>query len=374
MTQQPRYANFHIIHPIPFSNPNRDDTGAPKTTTYGGTVRGRISSQADKRPSRTDFEGLSDADKTLRSKYATSHLAGKVHALLTEAGTVLDDKGRKRVDDAIAKEIASLTGSKDEAKATLVWLAEDEINALAGRVAAKNGADGLSKDDIDAVLSRTTSSLTVAAFGRMFANRADLQIEAAAQVAHAFTTHEQQVDLDYFTAVDELAASFNPDQGAGAGHLDVNEFHSGVFYRYFNINRDDLTANWQPLDSPQGVPHQDAGVTGRLAQLLESLVEVVARGREATASHQTLPAHVLVTFTRRGTTYAPAFETPVKPAKDGGYLPGSIAALTDYADKVVRVAGPDHRIVFSLDDPTSTTLPDVYTTVARWLAGDDTAI
>lgn len=376
MSENLRFVNFHILHPIPFSNPNRDDTGAPKTTMYGGAVRGRLSSQADKRPSRLGFESGSEADRTHRSKFAARHLTGKVMALLEADGTVLDAKRTKKLEDDLKRELGKLTGANEDARDTLVWLAERELNALATRIAGRHteGELTLGTDDVNEVLSTSTESLTIAAFGRMFAARADLQIEAAVQVAHAFTTHAQQVDLDYFTAVDDLQASYDtPDadgkvKGAGAGHLDVNEFHSGVFYRYFNVNRADLVANWGPLTGDESSDDTIA----RLAAFLTAMVRELPSGRDATAAHQTAPAHVMVTFSQRGTSYAPAFEAPVE--ADGGYTAPSIERLVRYADRVTRVDGDDHRLVFDLEDDATRPLPELIETAARWLAGDDTAI
>ncbi|AXV09905.1 CRISPR-associated protein, Cse4 family (plasmid) [Euzebya pacifica] len=363
-----RYANFHILHPLAFSNPNRDDTGAPKTTTYGGTVRGRMSSQSQKRAARTAFEGQTTADRTHRSKYAADRLLDTTTTLLAANGTTLTPDQTEKLHKSVRTEIGKLTGKADDAKATLVWLAEAELNGLAAKLAVKAGAE-MTKDDIDAALSTTTDSLTIAAFGRMFASRADLAIEAAAQVGHAFTTHAQANDLDYLTAFDDLQASYDtPDddgnvKGAGAGHLDVNEFHSGVFYRYFNLNRDDLTDNWRPLTN-QGAP----GTTERLEAFLREMTIQLPTGRDATAAHQTPPAYVMVTFTERAATLAPAFETPVAGGANDGYLPGSIAALTGYADAIARIYGPDHRIVVNLTDPDAqTTLADLTGAVANWV-------
>jgi len=369
-TRTPRYANIHLLTDLPFSNPNRDDTGAPKTATYGDVLRGRMSSQALKRPARLDFEGRSGADLTHRSKYASRRLAEKVHTLLAEAGTSLDEKAKAKLDQSIAKEIGKLTGDSDDAKATLVWLAEAELNELAVKIAGKAGAE-MDRADVDAVLSQQTDSLTIALFGRMFANRADLTMEAAVQFGHAITTHEQQVDLDYFTAFDDLQASYDtPDtdgkvKGAGAGHLDVNEFTSGIFYRHIAIARDDLAANWAPLADP---PADRAEIVDRLAAVVDSLLSTVPQGRASTASHDTPPRYVMVTFTPRPTSYAPAFETPVAASDQGGYARPSVDALAAYADKALRYVGEDQRIVFDLDDPDTLTFDTLVEKVATWLA------
>ena len=38
------FVDIHVLQTLPPSNPNRDDTGAPKTATFGGVQRMRISS------------------------------------------------------------------------------------------------------------------------------------------------------------------------------------------------------------------------------------------------------------------------------------------------------------------------------------------
>lgn len=367
-----RYVNIHTLTALPFSNPNRTDTGAPKTAIYGGTVRGRLSSQSVKRAARTHFEATSGADLTQRSKFFAKHLTRRVEQLLEGADATLDQTAKDKLEKSVRSEVGKLTGGREDAKDTLIWLAEHDINALAQKIAAKasGGTLELTKTEIDEILSTTTESLTIAGFGRMLANRADLQIEAAVQVAHAFTTHQQDVDLDYFTAVDDLQASYDePDaqgrvRGAGAGHLDMAEYHSGVFYRHFNINRDDLVTNWAPLQ------RGDEDVKDRLAAFIDALIRELPTGKNATSAHQTAPGYVLVTFGMRGSSHAPAFERAVRPG-DGGYLDESKQALRAYADRMLRVDPEDHRIVFDLEDPDTTPLYNLVDAVARWLATND---
>jgi len=63
------FVDIHVLQTLPPSNPNRDDTGAPKTATFGGVQRMRISSQAIKRATREDFEGkIADGNYGVRTK------------------------------------------------------------------------------------------------------------------------------------------------------------------------------------------------------------------------------------------------------------------------------------------------------------------
>ena len=45
--------DVHVLQTVPPSNLNRDDTGSPKSATFGGVRRARVSSQAWKRGAST---------------------------------------------------------------------------------------------------------------------------------------------------------------------------------------------------------------------------------------------------------------------------------------------------------------------------------
>ena len=65
------HIDIHVLQSVPPSNLNRDDTGSPKTATYGGVRRARVSSQAWKRATRRDFSQYLDVDRLgVRTKRA----------------------------------------------------------------------------------------------------------------------------------------------------------------------------------------------------------------------------------------------------------------------------------------------------------------
>jgi CRISPR system Cascade subunit CasC len=74
----------------------------------------------------------------------------------------------------------------------------------------------------------------------MLADNPSYNREAAAQVAHAITTHRVTVEDDYYTAVDDLKT---PAEDAGAGFLGEAAFGSGVFYLYLCVDRTLLVKN-----------------------------------------------------------------------------------------------------------------------------------
>ena len=70
----------------------------------------------------------------------------------------------------------------------------------------------------------------------MDASCPERNVEAAMSVAHSLTTHSADIEVDWFTACDDLAEQ-------GSGHIGTNEFSSGVFYRYASIDIDLLANN-----------------------------------------------------------------------------------------------------------------------------------
>jgi CRISPR system Cascade subunit CasC len=79
-------------------------------------------------------------------------------------------------------------------------------------------------------------TIDVALSGRMDASCPERNVEAAMSVAHSLTTHSADIEVDWFTACDDLAEQ-------GSGHIGTNEFSSGVFYRYASIDVDLLAKN-----------------------------------------------------------------------------------------------------------------------------------
>lgn len=63
------YIDFHVIQTVPPSCVNRDDTGSPKSCTYGGVKRNRVSSQSWKKAMRDYFRESFDGKE---SGYAPS--------------------------------------------------------------------------------------------------------------------------------------------------------------------------------------------------------------------------------------------------------------------------------------------------------------
>lgn len=334
------FLNLHVLFPLAAANPNRDDAGSPKSVRYGGQVRSRISSQAMTRAKRVAAELA--ADRTFRSVTIAERIAGRGAELLEQRGEQVDDAGRARLLATATKSVQLLTAKDREEsvtrgeapdtaaatspngatagaaaaaapKDTMIWLAEAEIEAAAIKLA---GGAALTPDDL---AGPRTSSLTIAAFGRMFANRPDLQGEAAVQRAHAITTHATANEVDYFTAVDDLRTA-----NKGAGHLGLAELTGGIYYWHANIDIRQLLTTWTAAADPDAAD--------RLRQLFLALFTALPRGKQSTTAHHTLPTVVLAVPAAMPVNLQAAFETPVVAHAGGGYRGPSINALfTEHA-------------------------------------------
>ena len=346
------FLNFHIIQPVPFSCLNRDDMGSPKTSVFGGMTRGRLSSQSQKKAARTVFEAETGADLTFRSRLTPLMIEEKALPLLEQMGYEVDDDAKKKVRKEATTQIKRLTdnpkadGEDDGMSKTLVWLAEREIDEAARKIAKK-----VTGEEPEPLVNSTTGSLTIAAFGRMMAARPDLELEGASQVGHAMMTHETTTEVDYFTAVDDLQAEFEGD--AGAGHLNLAEYTSGVFYRWFSLDRDQLRATWEDID------RDDAH--DRLTALVQAMILTLPSGRQASTAPHTLPVAVVAEESTQPLTMVAAFERAVPPSSEG-FIGASIDAFMKYREQAhafspsrfgrarVAEAAPNRPVKGSLDE------------------------
>ena len=82
-------------------------------------------------------------------------------------------------------------------------------------------------------------SADIALFGRMLAEQPGRNTDGACQVAHPISTHKVDMEMDFYTAVDDL----NPEEETGAGMMGVVGFNSACYYRYALVDRDQLARN-----------------------------------------------------------------------------------------------------------------------------------
>nr|MDQ2958886.1 type I-E CRISPR-associated protein Cas7/Cse4/CasC [Actinomycetota bacterium] len=185
--------DVHVLQTVPPSNLNRDDTGSPKTAVYGGERRARVSSQAWKRATRKSFETLLDPTELgMRSKRLVELLAERIAS--RDASLLPESTNYAKLTVNATGIKTKLQNKKDELEEAdyLIFLSEVQIEALANAAveAAASGDFGtaIKAANLKAIANQA-HSVDIALFGRMVAELPELNVDAAAQVAHAISVH-----------------------------------------------------------------------------------------------------------------------------------------------------------------------------------------
>lgn len=309
------YVDLHVIQTVPPSCVNRDDTGSPKTAMYGGTMRARVSSQAWKRAIRLRFrQTLSEEDIGQRTKLVTALIAEQLMQLRPDYAEKKAQTLAKKVLEAAGVKVKD----KEEKTDALFFISPKQVHALA-EIAAGQETEKFDKAQCLKALN-DQPSVDLALFGRMVAAEPQLNFDAAAQVAHAISTHAVENEFDFFTAVDDCA----PEDNTGAGHLGTVEFNSATLYRYATVNVSELE---------RALAEQTPSAVRAFA---EAFIRSMPTGRQNTFANGTRADAVYVTV--RGDqpiNMAGAFEEPVS-SEGHGYVKGSVKRLVQYAEETYQ--------------------------------------
>jgi len=346
---------LHMIQNFAPSCLNRDDTNSPKDCIFGGVRRARISSQCIKRAIRTLFR-TADLVPPENLAHRTSRLAEEVARRLRNKGR--DEDTAKLVAETAIGGLGIGVGEQGRTQ-YLLFLGESGVCALTElceanwreleSVAAKvrearedkeespKSAKDAKKAAKDAIPKEVQQSLAVvldgsraadlALFGRMLADIPSQNIDAACQVAHAISTHKVDMEMDFFTAVDDLKTK---EEDAGAGMMGVIGYNSACFYRYAVVDYDQLMEN-----------------LGKDRELAEKTVEAFLRASAAaipTGKQNTFAAHnppdfILAGVRRTGLplSLANAFVKPARPAGGADLTQASVDMMKDYWDRASAV-------------------------------------
>jgi len=344
---------LHLLQNFAPSCLNRDDTNTPKDCEFGGHRRARISSQCIKRAIRRYF-GTQQLLPAEHLAERSKRLIGAIVARLQEQGRPADDAATR-----VKAALASVKLSADEANDTqyLLFLGRQEIaglaklvhqhwDALAAAPAVESTAESgkgkgknkkqqkaEAKEAVPVEVANQVKALftggkaaDVALFGRMLADQADLNVDAACQVAHALSTNKVSMEMDFFTAVDDLKQRTDD---AGAGMLGTVEFNSACFYRYANIDFDQLTNN---LQDDRELARQT------VRAFLTGSIHAIPSGKQNTFAAHNPPALVFAVVRERGLfSLANAFEKPVRPDHQGSLEQNSIRELGIYWGRLNRM-------------------------------------
>jgi CRISPR system Cascade subunit CasC len=301
---------YHILQAFPVSCLNRDDANIPKTAELGGTTRARVSSQCWKRQVR-----LAMRDFGVQLAVRTKHIDALIAEACVKLGAAEDSA--KSCGETIAAVL-----SKD----TLHFISNSEVAALAKY--AKEQKFDKSKIDAKEVIKThkktynpAVDGLDIALFGRMVAQAAELDVEAASSFSHAISTHKVANEVEFFTALDDYSDE------KGSAHMGSLEFNSATYYRYISL---DLGQLYETLGDGEYIPKA-------IEVFTKALYVAVPSARQTTQSGAS-PWEYAKVFVRRGQRLQVPFETAVK-AKDGGFLNPSIVELKDYLARKAKLSG-----------------------------------
>ena len=341
------FIDIHILQTLPPSNPNRDDTGAPKSATFGGVSRMRISSQAIKRAVREDFEvSLEPSLRGVRSNRIPLILKKKilearpnidVSTLANMVSTIIawTYLGHKDSNDKRAKFLKEVKANPERAfkEVDALWfVSSEELDSYVDAILEDAEQENIGKAFKSRSFCKTSQSgdqsVAVALFGRMVAGNVNLNIDAACQVAHAIGVGAVERDYDYYTAVDDEKRQ-DEEAGAGAGMIGTIEFASATVYRYATINVELLRENLG----------DEAVAEEAIKLFVDSFVRSMPTGKITTFANRTLPEAVLVQVREdQPINLAAAFEDPIV-AKGRGFAAPAIKRFVEFESQLRKLTG-----------------------------------
>lgn len=384
------FIELHMIQNFVPSNLNRDDTNNPKDCEFGGQRRARISSQSLKRAIRNMpvFQKTTNTELGERTRWM-SHLLTKP---LVDAGKSKDEA--QAVAIAVVAAYYSKKEKMDSKKPArtnvLVYLSPDETRALA-QIILDNwdemvAATQVEKKDktiaklVEPLVKETkdrTSAPDIALFGRMLADQPELNLDAACQVSHAISTHRITMEMDYYTAVDDLInrGEILTDEGeeeAGAGMVGFTSFNSACFYRYARIDWEQLVKN---LDGNVALAQRT--VEG----FLRAAIDAIPTGKQNSfaAQNPTSLAIAVVRDDGQSWNLANAFERAVRPTREGGLIEPSIKELDKFWGNLSRARDDaEFKVVAVYTDQHQDALdalkPYLQTNLSGWIKAVNTVL
>lgn len=414
------FLQLHTLTSYPGTLLNRDDIGRAKRLPFGGATRTRVSSQCLKYHWR-NFEGehalyKMDVPESLRSRETFYRRivnplvdGGHPEPLVASAALALQERllSDDRVNLSPLKSL--LTEENDPRKVletnqvTIFGVPEmrylrDLVSDMVEEVTeefpvflngetpdsdtisdAARALRDFSRSDLKKNLKglKLASGLDAAMFGRMATSDVLARGDAAVHVAHAFTTHEQETESDYFSAVDELRRDDPQESGEmGAGHINSQELTSGLFYGYVTVDVPLLVSNLSGAERENWTD----GNTDLAAEVVRRFVHLVATVSPGAKLGSTAPhSYANCLFVESGTaqprTLANAFQDPVPKNTQDGVLAESYDALAEYVedmdgmygaqtDRRLAAMGPTERLTGRIGVEDRMTVSEV----AEWTA------
>ncbi len=338
------FLQIHTLTCYPASLLNRDDAGLAKRIPFGNAVRLRVSSQCLKRHWREDLTArLPDIPDGLRTRYFFTRavLPKAIDAGIPQdvAQALIEPLAKALVKGGVEKDGSMnqpfLFGLREADYFVQMMLeASRQPNPLQALTARLNTKE--EKDNLKA-MSKSAAGLTAALFGRMVTSDLLARVDAPVHVAHAFTVHAANTEIDYFTVVDDL----NRDDETGAAHANQTELGAGLYYGYVAVDVPLLVSNLTGCD-PKNWKSQEADTARRVLEALMHTIATQSPGAKkgSTAPYAFADFVLLETGKAQPRSLANAFLEVVRWKDAPGDLRTiSVQRLAEYLDRIDAMYG-----------------------------------
>jgi CRISPR system Cascade subunit CasC len=305
------YVEFHILQSFPVTCLNRDDVGSPKSAIIGGVERARVSSQCWKRAIRMQLHDngtkIASRTKLFCQKIAKDcEEYGATEDQIKECSTLAANIYTNKIDEKGVSDVLAFI-SDNESKAIAKYFKDLEFDS-------KKFSDKDLKKLIKSNTCTAVDGLDIGLFGRMVAKQPELNIYAAASVAHAISTHKVVSEIDFFTAIDDIK------DNQGAGFVGSLEFNSATYYRYVSLNIGQLAETLDSVDLDKAIE-----------AFIKALYLAIPEARQSTQSGSCFWDFARI-YVRHGQRLQAQFENAIK-KNSNGYLEPSKIELCKYLDK-----------------------------------------
>lgn len=349
------FLQVHFLTSYHASLLNRDDAGLAKRISFGGHPRLRVSSQCQKRHWREWMSERTVTAAAIRSRHFFGRVVKKelmdrgmpepqaLELTLSLASAVLKTSGEK---DALDKQTLEMKQpvlfGRPEAR-YFIRLIEEAAAEGAGAPTLLEQRVREGKGNFQALLREAgvqdpAAGFEGAMFGRFVTSDVLARVDAPVHVAHAFTTHALDTEVDFFTVVDDLAR----DEETGAAHANDTEIGAGLFYGYVAVDVPLLVSNLTGCPAAEWRTAEHGAARALLHLLVHAIAEVSPGAKlGATAPYARAECVLLEAGISQPRSLGNAFLQPVRLGQRGADHPmaASVRAMAAYLDDLDAMYG-----------------------------------
>lgn len=344
---------------------NRDEAGLAKRIPFGNSPRLRISSQCLKRHWTEKLRDTLNLPHGFRTRHFFSRQV--LQRLVKEEG-IAQNLAEVLVQELIGAVIKKKEGKKEKAAGDPLMLQQP---ALFGKPEAdffvKTLKECAGKADQEKALALLREKLKAeqknyramlrqaggddlyagiegALFGRFVTSDILARSDASVHVAHSFTVHALDTEVDYFTVVDDLSRT----EETGAAHAGDMELGAGVYYGYVVVDVPLLVSNLTGCD-PEDWKNQEAQDASSVLTALMTTIATVSPGAKlgSTAPYAYSDFVLLESGLQQPRSLANAFLHALR--TDGDIVQSAVEALGKHMVALDQMYGKtaDFRLVAS---------------------------